>query len=47
MNRVFLGSVMDRLLRKTRVPMLVWRSKELAGTELLPLHAESVELAMQ
>lgn len=46
-NRVFLGSVMDRLLRKTRAPMLVWRSKELAGTELLPLHAESVELAMQ
>ncbi|HET7602326.1 MAG TPA: universal stress protein [Gemmatimonadales bacterium] len=46
MNRVFLGSVMDRLLRKTRVPMLVWRSKELAGTELLPLQAESVELAL-
>lgn len=46
MNRVFLGSVMDRLLRKTRVPMLVWRSKELAGTELLPLHADSVELAV-
>lgn len=45
MNRIFLGSVMDRLLRKTRVPMLIWRSKELAGTELQPLHAESVELA--
>ena len=45
-NRVFLGSVMDRLLRKTHVPMLVWRSKELAGTELLPLHAEPMELAL-
>ncbi|HET9605121.1 MAG TPA: universal stress protein [Gemmatimonadales bacterium] len=45
-NRVFLGSVMDRLLRKTYVPMLVWRSKELAGTELLPLHAEPMELAL-
>jgi nucleotide-binding universal stress UspA family protein len=46
-NRVFLGSVMDRLLRKTHVPMLVWRSKELAGTELLPLRAEPMELLLR
>lgn len=45
MNRIFLGSVMDRLLRKTHIPMLVWRSKELSGTELLPVQAESLELA--
>lgn len=43
-NRVFLGSVIDRLLRTTRVPMLVWRSRELAGTALLPPKAESEAL---
>jgi nucleotide-binding universal stress UspA family protein len=45
-NRIFLGSVMDRLLRKTRIPMLVWRSKELAGTALLPVRDESEALAV-
>jgi nucleotide-binding universal stress UspA family protein len=45
-NRIFLGSVMDRLLRKTRIPMLVWRSKELAGTALLPVRDDTEALAV-
>ncbi len=35
-SRIFLGSVIDFLLRRSTVPMLVWRNRELAGTTLLP-----------
>lgn len=45
-NRVFLGSVIDSLLRRTRIPMLVWRSRELAGTSLLPVVEEGASLAV-
>jgi nucleotide-binding universal stress UspA family protein len=35
-SRIFLGSVIDFLLRRSMVPMLVWRDRQLAGTTLLP-----------
>jgi len=35
-SRIFLGSVIDFLLRRSSIPMLVWRDRALAGTTLLP-----------
>ena len=35
-SRILLGSVIDFLLRRSSIPMLVWRHRELAGTTLLP-----------
>ncbi len=39
-DRIFLGSVIDVLLRRSRIPMLVWRNRALAGTTLLPVRQE-------
>lgn len=43
-DRLFLGSVINQLLRRSHIPMLVWRNRALAGTTLLPPRtAPSVE----
>lgn len=39
-DRMFLGSVIDFMLRRSRIPMLVWRNRALAGTTLLPVRQE-------